>query len=83
MSFLDGKDRDYRVLGLSYYQTGILFLCIAPALIVFGGYQIVTGRVFTKSGEIPLNSALGWPWVLFEFGVAILGIVRGVKMMQR
>ena len=83
MSFLDGKDRDYRVLGLSYYQTGILFLCIGPALIGFVGYQVVTGRVLTKSGEVPLNSILGWPWVIFQFGVAILGIMRGVKMIQR
>jgi len=54
----DGEQRDYRIASLSRFQSGIMFLLISTALIVYIGYQINIGRVFTKSGEMPLAAGM-------------------------
>ena len=71
-----------RIGRLSVYQTGIVFLWIAPCLFVYVIYQIMVGKVFTKSGAIVLGPGLAWGWLALEFGVGILGIVRGLKMIR-
>jgi len=79
----DGDQRDYRIAGLTRFQSGIMFLLISTVLIVYVGYQINIGRVYTKSGEMPLVAGMPWAWLTIESVAAIVGLVRGVNMIRR
>lgn len=79
----DGEERNFRIGSLSYFQSGILFLFIAGGIIVYVLYQISIGQVFTKSGHLPLNSTFAWPMLVIEWIGATVGIVRGIKMVQK
>jgi hypothetical protein len=65
--------------GLSEFQTGIVYLLIAVLIVVYLAYQLKTGRVLTKSGDLPLNE--GAPLLVIETFAAGLGIFRGLKMV--
>ena len=77
------QERSYRIRGLSEFQSGIVFLFIATALILYVAYQLDVGRVFTKSGDMPLGSGLSWGWLTIESYASIVGVVRGVRMIRR
>ena len=79
----DGDERDFRIGNLSYFHSGILFLLIAGTIILYVLYQVSIGRVFTKSGQLPLNSAFAWPMLAIELVGSAVGIVRGLKMLQK
>jgi len=79
----DGKERDFRIRGLSYFQSGVVFLMIATVLLCYVAYQVHVGRVITKSGEMPLCPGLPWAWLMLESFGAVVGIVRGFKMLLR
>ena len=83
MNWNDEEYERLRIGKLSVYQTGIAFLCIAPLLFGMVGYQIITGRVLSKSGSMPLEPGLPWLWLAIEFGIGVLGIYRGLKMIRR
>jgi len=83
MAMDEEEEGKYRIAGLSEFQTGIVFLFIASALILYVAYQIKIGRVFTKSGEMPLGAGLPWAWLGIEFVGAIVGAVRGIRMIRR
>lgn len=72
-----------RIAGLSEFQTGVVFLFIAALLLLYVGYQIKTGIVYTKSGEMPLGPGLPWAWLTIETVGAVVGILRAVKMVRR
>jgi hypothetical protein len=79
----DGDKKDFRIASLTYLQSGILFLLISTVLIVYVGYQIRIGRVFTKSGAIPLGPGMPWAWLALESVAAAVGLVRGINMIRR
>ena len=79
----NGDERDFRIGSLSYFQSGILFLVVAGGIILYVLYQISIGQVFTKSGQLPLNSSFAWPMLIIELIGATVGIVRGIKMIQK
>jgi hypothetical protein len=83
MAMGEDEERSYRIKGLSDLQSGFVFIIIASLLALYVAYQIMTGRVFTKTGELPLGSGLSWPFLTIESVAAIVGIVRGVKMIRR
>ncbi len=83
MRYDENGERDFRIGSLSYHQTGILFLLIAATIVLYVGFQIMVGRVFTKSGEMPLGSGFSWAWLALESVASIVGIVRGLKMIRR
>jgi hypothetical protein len=62
----DGHERDFWIGNLSYFHSGILFLLISSAIILYVLYQVSIGRVFTKSGQLPLDSAFTWPMLAIE-----------------
>jgi hypothetical protein len=78
-----GDDRDFRIAGLSNFQSGVAFLLIATAIYLYVLYQVLAGRVFTKSGEMELGPGLPWAWLALETVGATVGVVRGVKMIRR
>jgi hypothetical protein len=80
----DDKDQQgHRIPGLTRFQSGIVFVLIATLIFVYVGYQIHTGRVFTKSGEMPLEPGLAWAWLTLESVAAMVGLVRGVYMIRQ
>ena len=79
----DENQRDYRIPVLTRFQSGIMFLVISTVLIIYVGYQINLGRVFTKSGEMPLLIGMPWAWLTLESVAALVGLVRGVNMIRR
>ncbi len=81
MAIGEDEGRSYRIKGLTEFQSGIVFLLIASLLILYVMYQIITDRVFTKSGELPLSSGLSWPFLAIETVAAIVGFVRGYRML--
>jgi hypothetical protein len=83
MRYDENGEKDFRIGKLSYYQTGILFLFIAIAILLFVGYQFKVGRVYSKSGEMPLEPGLPWFGLAIEIFASIVGIVRGIKMIRR
>jgi hypothetical protein len=79
----EDEEGNYRVVGLSEFQTGVLFLLMATGLILYVAYQIKVGRVFTKSGDMRLGPGLPWAWLALESVGAIVGALRGVEMIRR
>ena len=79
----DGEQRDYRIGGLTRFQSGIIFLLISTSLVVYVGYQINIGRVITKSGEMPLVAGMQWAWLTLESVAALVGFVLGVNMIRQ
>ena len=79
----DSVKGDFRIKGLTYFRSGIVFFAIATLIIPYVFYQIGVGKVFTKSGELPLGSGMAFGWLLIEAIAAGVGIVRGLKMLRR
>jgi hypothetical protein len=83
MATNEGEETSYGLRFLSEFQNGLLFLFIASALIIYVVYQIDIGRVFTKSGDMPLVPGLAYGWLAIESFAAGVGIVRGIRMIRR
>jgi hypothetical protein len=83
MTSNDGERRDFRIRGLTRFQSGIVFLLISTAILGYVGYQIHIGQVFTKSGQMPLAPGLPWAWLTLESVAAVVGVVRGLDMIRR
>ncbi len=81
MALADDEQGTRTLPGLTAQQTGIAFLLMSSALIVYVAYQIHIGRVFTKSGDMALTPGLPWAWLTIESVAAIVGAVRGYRML--
>jgi hypothetical protein len=75
-------ERSYRIKGLTEFQNGVVFLILATAILLYVAYQIKVGIVYTKSGQLPLGSGLGYGFLTIETVGAVVGIVRGMKMIR-
>jgi len=79
----DEGQRDHRIPGLTRFQSGIVFVLLSTVIFVYVGYQIHVGRVFMKSGEMPLGPGLPWAWLTLESVAALVGLVRGIHMIRQ
>ena len=77
-----GEETGCRLGRLSEFQSAIAYLLMAVVLVVGVGYQVMIGRVFTKSGDLPIGSGLGNAFLTVELVAAVVGAVRGIKTLR-
>jgi hypothetical protein len=81
MAIEETDDGCRRLWGLSEFHSAIVYIVLAAFMVAYVGYQLITGRVFTKSGELPIQQGLGF--LAIELVAAGVGGYRGVKMIGR